>query len=390
MVTREQGRDRQYGIGRSLNPVIAALGELGHVVRYLCQDDLLAAERQRRAHWLARVQHLPFLRGRVARQNIANALLERVHMGYVAAHVAVQDGFDVVHFHDPWLSLGWRCFALRHVFRRTKSPIWGISQHGFGAYSFATLEDGLTQNLWEYRTLLALERWQLAASDFVIAPTALALSQLQRDCALPVRPKHWQVLPHARPDVALPERAAARAQLAWQEDDFYILAIGRIVPLKQFSRLIAACSPIFREFPRVHLVILGHGDDAALKQQADALGVLSRVHVQFTDDVRPFLSAANLYVSVSSSESFGLANFEALAAGLPCICTAVGGVPEVLGAGAFYLPAAATNLSDVLRRFITQPDVCAHYRALAQGQLAQTWGAFDVANKLLEIYQTSA
>lgn len=390
MVTRERGADRRYGLGKSLTPVVAALRDLGHEVRYLCQDDLLEAEWQKRARWLARVQGLPFFRGRLARQHIAQAWLERVHMGYVAAHVAVQAHFDVIHFHDPWLSLGWRFYSLRHGFRRTKSPIWGISQHGFGAYSFAALEDGLEQSIWEYRALLALERWQLAASDFVIAPTALALSQLQRDCALPVRPRHWHVVPHARPDFVLPERAVARAQLAWQDGDFYILAVGRLVPLKQFSRLIEAFSAIFSEFSRARLVILGHGDEASLKQQAAALGVLSRLEILAVDDVTPYLAAADLYVSTSSTESFGLANFEALVAGLPCVCTAVGGVPEVLGAGAFYLPASAANLSEVLRRFISQPDLCAHYRDLAQVRLSQTLGAFDVAKKLLDIYQTSA
>jgi hypothetical protein len=38
-VTRELGIDRRYGIGRSLSPVILALADLGHEVRYLTQDD---------------------------------------------------------------------------------------------------------------------------------------------------------------------------------------------------------------------------------------------------------------------------------------------------------------------------------------------------------------
>lgn len=392
MVTRERAADRRYGLGKSLMPVVEALRDLGHEVRYLCQDDLSVLEQKKRDRWLDKINHFPGIHGRLSRQIIAGSLFERVHMGYVAAHVAHQEHFDVVHFHDPWISLGWRAFRMRYGLRKKTSSIWGISQHGFGSYSFAVWEDGLKDStVKEYRTLLALERWQLAASDFVIAPAKLALSQLQRDCALPVRPGHWHVVPHARPDFVLPERAVARAQLAWQDEGFYILAVGRLVPLKQFSRLIDAFSAIFHEFPRAYLVILGHGEEVdALKHQAAALGVSSRVQMSVVDDVRPFLSAADLYVSVSSSESFGLANFEALAAGLPCICTAVGAVPEVLGAGAFYLDPCALNLSEVLRRFMTQPDLCAHYRALAQVRMSQTLGAFDVAKKLLDIYQTSA
>ncbi|OQW95021.1 MAG: hypothetical protein BWK79_03810, partial [Beggiatoa sp. IS2] len=62
-----------------------------------------------------------------------------------------------------------------------------------------------------------------------------------------------------------------------------------------------------------------------------------------SDDMGWYYSAADIYVSTSITEAFGLANLEALIMGLPVICTAVGGVPEVVGSGAWLLPAREPN-----------------------------------------------
>ena len=88
----------------------------------------------------------------------------------------------------------------------------------------------------------------------------------------------------------------------------------------------------------LHPQILGGGDSRALQQAAEATGLGGRIHFAVVEDVKPYLAAADFYLSSSATESFGLANLEALVARLPCICTAVGGVPEVMGHGAWLIP----------------------------------------------------
>ena len=87
---------------------------------------------------------------------------------------------------------------------------------------------------------------------------------------------------------------------------------------------------------RPRLIVLGDGDAAPLRAAA-AAAHFEGLHIDCVDDVSTHLHAADLYVSASATESFGLANLEAMCAGLPCVLSAVGGVPEVAGSGAWLV-----------------------------------------------------
>ena len=352
MVTRELSGDRRYGLGRSLLPVVEALQRRGWLVRYLCQDDLSESAKTGRTRWLARLGHLPGLAGVPNRQLMLGALAERLQMGWFAAQIARQQGFTSVHLHDPWLAWG---FWLGMKALRLNGVRWGIAEHGFGCYSRATHEDGLMQGPLAQRWLRRLEVSTLAAANWVIAPTQLSLDQLARDLALPSNPGHWQAIPHAAPQFVLSSRAQARHALGWNESDFYVLGVGRLMPLKRFDILVDACASLASRYPSLHVQHLGGGDAHGLQQRADAAGWGDRIHFAVVDDVTPYLAAADVYVSTSATESFGLANLEALVAGLPCICTAVGGVPEVMGQGAWLIPVNPAVLAGAVDELIRLP-----------------------------------
>ncbi len=365
MVTREMSGDRRYGLGRSLMPIVDALTEKGWRVRYLCQEDLPAASQDKRHGWLARLRKLPGVASRPHVQQVMGALAERMHMGWLAAHVARQEGYKAVHLHDPWLGLG---FWLGRKRLRLQSVRWGITEHGFGCYSRATHEDGLLQGPRLQRWLRRLEAFVLQRAHWVTAPTQLALDQLARDLALPFNPSHWHAISHAAPVMALMPREAACQSLGWSSKDFHVLGVGRLVPLKRFDILVAACASLAHRYPSLHLHLLGDGDRAGLQRVADAAGFGDRIHFAMVDDVQPYYAAADAYVSTSVTESFGLANFEALIAGLPCICTAVGGVPEVMGNGAWLIPVDQGALEPALEALVSQP---AQRQALAARAVAQ-------------------
>lgn len=256
MVTRELSGDRCYGLGRSLLPVVEALQGRGWRVRYLCQDDLPDTAKVGRMSWLTRLGYLPGLRGVPNRQLLLGALAERLQMGWFAAQTARAHEFTFVHLHDPWLAwgfwLGMKAFRLRNV-------RWGVAEHGFGCYSRATHEDGLMQGPRVQRWLRRHEAFTLAAANWVTAPTQLSLDQLARDLALPFNPDHWQAIPHASPQLVLTSRAQARQALGWSETDFYVLGVGRLMPLKRFDVLVDACTSLMGRHASLHVQLLGGG-----------------------------------------------------------------------------------------------------------------------------------
>ena len=386
MVTREREGDQRYGLGKSLAPVLQALAAQGVPYRYLTQADAGAQGLAQLRRWHARVA--PWLQKLLRGTDAASllwGLLERWNMGRLAARVARAQGFTHVHCHDPFIAQG---FFLATLFRRGAIR-WGVSEHGFGSYTQAMHEDGAPLGGHAMRLLRTVERRVLARAHWVIAPTRGGLLQLARDLGLPGVQPHWFAVPHAlsRPSV-LPERAAARAALGWQADEWVVLAVGRLTALKRFDVLLEAFARLCDE--RARLVILGEGDDAPLRRQAEALGVGARVTLTVTDDVWPYYAAADVYVSTSATESFGLANLEAVAAGVPVLAAAAGAVPEVVGAAAQLLPSETQALRAALPQALAAlRNDAARARSL-RVQAAQHAGAVrcaeEIAARLRGIY----
>lgn len=343
-VTRENSGDRRYGLGRSLLPVVQALQARGHTVQYLCQQDLSPRGRaalQPLAQWLGRIGGWRF--GSVA-QAVAMAWAERLNVGRMAALLARRQRFDIVHLHDPWMAWGYR--QASRLWRQ-RGARWGFTEHGFGAYANATWEEGLPCTPALMQWLRRLEQRLAQQADFVLCPTADGLAQLARDLGCTAAPAHWHAVPHARPELALPARATAQQALGLDPALPHVLAVGRINPVKRMDAVVQACALLQR--PLQLSLLAGDGEPAALQQQAAAAsGLLLRVLE--VDDVAPWLAAADLYVSAARNESFGIANLEALVAGLPAVCTAVGGVPEVTGGAAWLVPGTPAGLAERLTR----------------------------------------
>lgn len=83
------------------------------------------------------------------------------------------------------------------------------------------------------------------------------------------------------------------------------------------------------------LVMVGDGPErGAAEQEAKDLGV--HEHTFFLgklDAVAPLLASADLFLLPSESESFGLSALEALACGVPVVCSNAGGLAEVVTEG---------------------------------------------------------
>ena len=114
-----------------------------------------------------------------------------------------------------------------------------------------------------------------------------------------------------------------------------VLAVGRLFEVKNHQLLVRAMAEVHRHRPDARLVILGGGHcEAALRRQIAELGLADVAELAGQADpprVHAWLSRAAVYVMPSLSEGMPLSLLEAMAAGVPCIATAVGGVPHLAG-----------------------------------------------------------
>jgi N-acetyl-alpha-D-glucosaminyl L-malate synthase BshA len=133
-------------------------------------------------------------------------------------------------------------------------------------------------------------------------------------------------------DTARFQPAGRRPWTQRADEERVLVHASNFRPVKRVADIVRAFAAIARELP-ARLVLVGDGPDRehALAVAAD-LGCQERVeHVGMQDDLERTLAQADLFVSASETESFGLSMLEAMACGVPCVSTAVGGVGEVLG-----------------------------------------------------------
>ena len=111
-----------------------------------------------------------------------------------------------------------------------------------------------------------------------------------------------------------------------------VLAVGRLVPEKDFATLLAA---ITQSTQNPHLVVLGDGPErGALEALAKTLGIADRVTFRgYLNEPWPAYAEAKMLALSSRTEAFGNVIVEALGHGLPVVATRCGGPEEVLRDG---------------------------------------------------------
>jgi glycosyltransferase involved in cell wall biosynthesis len=113
-----------------------------------------------------------------------------------------------------------------------------------------------------------------------------------------------------------------------------LVHVGRFAPPKNHALLIEAFAQVRSDAP-LNLLLVGGGElENAVREQVAALGLQERVRfLGVRADVADILRASDVFVLSSRVEGNPLSVMEAMAAGLPVVSTAVGGVPELVRAG---------------------------------------------------------
>jgi glycosyltransferase involved in cell wall biosynthesis len=130
----------------------------------------------------------------------------------------------------------------------------------------------------------------------------------------------------------LARRADARQQRAFQDQDFVLLLIGNDWRIKGLSTVLQAMAAL-SALP-IKLVVVGNDDLESFGAYASRLGLGDCCRWEHTKpDVLDFYAAADLYVSPSREDSFGLPVAEAMACGLPVISSVFAGVADIIRDG---------------------------------------------------------
>ena len=182
-------------------------------------------------------------------------------------------------------------------------------------------------------------RWlQKFALNHGVVPVAVAeevAASLKRSYGIP----ECRVIPNGIPTglYAHPKtpRNEWRAREGFVETDVLFVCVARLAPQKNHSLLLDAFAKGPAADRNAHLMLVGDGPlRDQLETQAKNLGLSGQVHfLGVRSDIPDILGAADVFVLSSSFEGNPLSVMEAMAAGLPIVSTAVGGVSDLFQSG---------------------------------------------------------
>ena len=211
--------------------------------------------------------------------------------------------------------------------------------------------------------LRALFRWRFARVLRRQCARAVAVSYVTQEALQRRYPGGPRARTFACSDVELPEAAfAAGPRTARSGEAFVLIGIGSLQQrYKGFDVLIQAVARCRRRGLDLRLVLLGDGKHRAeLASLAASEGVGERVEfagwVASKAEVRSRLDGADLFVLSSRAEGLPRALVEAMARGLPCIGTRVGGVPELLTADCLVPANDAEALAEAIGALLRSPE----------------------------------
>ena len=266
------------------------------------------------------------------------------------------------------------------------------------AVPWVAFHHGYTTTDRKMRVYNRLDRWSLPKADRVVTVCRAFARELAGITGIPVEKflvQHNAIRPSA--DASPPDIDSLRKHYGLTENEKIILSIGRLSKEKAHIDLIDAFANLCEKNPDLHarLMIVGDGPERERLQTA-ANASASRERICFVgqvSDVEPFYAIADVFVLPSHSEGSPNVLLEAMAANVPVVATAVGGVPEIVEneASALLVPANdPTAMALAISRLLNDRSLANRLASVASGLIKRNHSPELYARSLIGLYREIA
>ena len=289
-----------------------------------------------------------------------------------------KERFDFVHCHTPMGGVLGRLAA-----SRTKMPYVIYTAHGLHMYQGAPLKNWLLY--------YPVEKWLARKTDVLVTITSEDYRFAQKK--LPAR--HVVYVPGVGIDCTFYGKAGERRQetrraLGVGDGEIMLLSVGELIENKNHAVVLRALGGM--DLSNLRYFIAGVGDRKdALEHQAKELGIHDRVTLLgYRTDVRDLLGAADIYLLPSRREGLNASMMEAMAAGLPCICTDTRGNDDLIAEkqGGFRLHPEAENVwSKAIARLAADEGLRARFGAFNAKRIREAFSREHVQKRMRRIYR---
>jgi len=199
-------------------------------------------------------------------------------------------------------------------------------------YRWIAFHHGYVTTDAKMRLYNQLDRWSLRKAAHVVTVCVPFRRQLESRGVSTSRisVRHNTINPFDA--LAAGEIEAARRSIPCPASTPLLLMVSRLSHEKGHVDLLEALAILKRNGIRCHAVIVGEGyERGAIERARKRLDLRDDVTLTgHKSDVRPYFAMASLYLMPSHSEGSPNSLLEAMAAGVPCVASNAGGIPEIM------------------------------------------------------------
>lgn len=187
----------------------------------------------------------------------------------------------------------------------------------------------------------------------------------------------------------LEQKARVRKTLGLQPGDIFAISVAQLIRRKNHIVLIEAAVKLNR--PDFHLFICGDGiQEAELRTKVRELGMEKQIHfLGFRQDIDALCKAADLFVFASLQEGLPVAVMEAMACGLPVICSRIRGNTDLIdeGKGGYLAdPTNADEFANGIRQALNNPERLTEMKRYNQKKVEQ-YSTQHVMEQMTALYR---
>ncbi|WP_202171317.1 N-acetyl-alpha-D-glucosaminyl L-malate synthase BshA [Bacillus sp. USDA818B3_A] len=150
------------------------------------------------------------------------------------------------------------------------------------------------------------------------------------------------------------EDTSLKTQLQINEHEKVIIHVSNFRAVKRVGDVIKTFAKISEAMP-AKLLLVGDGPEMSIvSKQVRQLGLEKNViFLGKQENLEELYSISDLLLLLSEKESFGLVALEAMACGVPCIGTDVGGIPEVIQQGVSGYICKVGDIDDISEKAVS-------------------------------------
>ena len=174
-----------------------------------------------------------------------------------------------------------------------------------------------------------------------------------------------------------------------------IVSVGRVTDQKGVIELIEAFAKIAQSNALVHLAVIGNtvSDRVYFNKVMERIefhGIQERAHlIGPRYDVAAWLASADLFVFPSKYEGMGIALAEAMAAGVACVASDVGPIPELINSGqtgVLYTLNDIDALAHAIKRLLTDNELRKNLGENGQKSILEKFDPLNKSQEMADLY----